>query len=139
MTTFCTAVPARRPAHERGFTLIEALIALMVFSIGVLALAAVVPYGTNRVGKATGQTRSGELATERAEILLSTPYDDGDLTAGWHNDTANPYQVLYHVRWNVEDNQPITSCKRVTVVVNRPTLTSPTVAKVVIVVPEAGS
>lgn len=130
----------RRARPIAGFSLVEVLIALIVFAIGVLGLAMVIPAGTKRVSKAGQQTRASQLAAMRAEQLLTTPYDDSDLSAGTHTDGANPHDGRYYIQWNVTDNSPIASCKRVTVTVKRNntnTLT-PVEAQVTVVVPQSG-
>jgi prepilin-type N-terminal cleavage/methylation domain-containing protein len=127
-----------RSDGERGFSLVEALIALVVFSLGALALVAMVPLGTRKSSAAAQHTLASELAARSAERLLVTPYDEAVLDAGNHNDSANPYFTRYYVKWNVEANQPISRCKRVTVTVHRPALNSPAVARLVVVKPEWG-
>lgn len=130
----------RRARSRAGFSLVEVLIALFVFAIGVLGLAMVIPAGTNRVGKAGQQTRASQLAAMRAEQLLTTPYDDSDLDAGTHTDSANPHDGRYYLQWNVTENSPITACKKVVVTVKRNntnTLT-PLEAQVTVVVPRSG-
>jgi prepilin-type N-terminal cleavage/methylation domain-containing protein len=127
------------PAHKiRGFTLIEVMVALIIFAIGLLALALCVPMATKRVVKAGSQTRASSLASEAAEELLTIPYGDGDLTAGTHDDTANPHESVYYVRWVVEDNVPSPNCKRVTVKVARNSASRPAEAQIVIVTTQSG-
>ena len=128
----------RRSRSNAGFSLVEVLIALIVFAIGVLGLALVIPTGTNRVGKAGQQTRASQIAAMRAEQLLTTPYSDSDLDAGTHTDSSNPIDGYYYVEWSVTDDQPITACKRITVTVRRVSITSPIEAQVVIVAPQSG-
>lgn len=123
----------RRARAAAGFSLIEVIMALAVFGVGVLTLAAVIPFGIKRSNWASQQSRASELATVRGEALLEAPYLDDALTAGSHTDPNNPHVGSYHVEWNVEDNQPINSCKRVTIRVRRPTATSPVLAQVVVV------
>lgn len=126
------------PRDSSGFTLIEVLVAMIVFAVGALALGVCIPLGTSKIGKAGQQTRASILASERAEQLLITPYDHGDLTAGTHDDPANPQEGVYYVRWVVEVNQPITGCKRITVKVARNAASNTPAAQVIIVNPESG-
>ncbi len=128
--------PPRAPAA--GFSLIEVLVAFVVFAIGVLALAVVIPLGTNRIGRAGRQTTASTLAAQRAEQLLITPYDDGDLLAGSHTDANNPLNTRYYVKWTVTDNQPDTLCKRVLVQVSRGSVSAASEAAVTIVCPQSG-
>ena len=66
------------------------------------------------------------------------PYGDGDLTAGTHDDPANPHDGVYYVRWVVTDNAPATNCKRITVQVSRQSVTKPAEARLVIVTAQSG-
>lgn len=129
-----------RPVRDRaaGFSLVELMIALVVFGIGVLSLAAVIPLGVKRSNTASQQTRASELAATCAEQVLETPYLDADMTSGAHDDVNNPYPGGYYVRWTVEDGQPRTDCKRITVTVYRRTFSSLPMSTLVVVSPEAG-
>lgn len=134
-----TRSPARAGAlRDRGFTLIEVLIALVIFATGMLALALCVPMATKRIVKAGTQTRASSLASETAEELLTVPYGHGDLTAGTHDDPTNPHDGVYFVRWVVEDDQPLANCKRITVKVARRSATAAPEAQIVVVTPLSG-
>ena len=128
--------PARAP--ERGFTLIEVLVALTIFATSMLALALTVPLATKRIMRAGTQTRASSIASEAAEDLLTLPYGDGSITAGTHDDPANPRDGVYFVRWVVEDDQPTTSCKRITVKVARRSASNTPEAQLVIVTAQSG-
>lgn len=128
-----------RAHRAAGFTLIEIMIAMGVFAVGVLALGAVIPLGIKKSSSSAQQSRASELAASRAEELLHTPFSEPDMDAGSHDDPGNPYTGQYYLRWTVEDDVPISRCKRITIVVNRPTLTSPTVARIRLVTSDAGS
>jgi prepilin-type N-terminal cleavage/methylation domain-containing protein len=131
--------PVRTPASDAGFTLAEVLVALIVFAIGVLSLAALMPLGTNRVSRAGSQTNASSAAAAAAERLLQTPYLDSSITAGNHTDDGNnPYPPNIWVEWNVEDDQPITDCKRITIIAHWPNIASTRTAQLVIVVPHSG-
>jgi type IV pilus assembly protein PilV len=122
----------------KGFTLVETMIALVVLSLGVLALASLMPMGTKKISNSASRTRASELAATLAERLLSTPYADSALVAGSHTDDESPYEGQYYLSWSVEDDQPISACKRVTVYARWPTSTSSQNARVVVVTPRAG-
>ena len=138
-TSYASPRPLRRTSRAQGgFTLIEIMVALVVFAIGVLALGVTIPSATRRISTAGAQTRASSVATERAETLLITPYDDGDLTAGTHTDPSNPIDGIYYLKWVVTDNQPITGCKRVVVSVSRWGVNRSPEAAVTIVTPQSG-
>jgi type IV pilus modification protein PilV len=121
---------------EAGITLIEVLVAVVVITVGVLALGAVIPTGIHRVTDSESETRASALGSERSEQLLITPYDHEDLDAGAHADDANPHDGLFNVLWNVEVDQPVTDCKRVTVTVQRAS-NNRVLSKLVIVIPRS--
>ena len=133
------AVPAARPARtQAGFTLIEIMFAMVIFSIGVLALMACIPMASKGVMKSGAQTRAASIASEAAENLLTVPYGNATLTSGTHNDPANPHDGLYYTRWVVEDDQPLTSCKRITITVARGAVANTPVVTLVVVTPQSG-
>lgn len=123
----------RRAAPHAGFTLIEVMIALVVFAIGVLGLAITIPLGSKRIVNAGQQTRGSAMAAEQAETMLEMPYGAGDLTAGTHDHAGNPLPGNYYVRWVVTDDQPVTGCKRIVVTAMRRSVTATPEATLVIV------
>ena len=136
MTTH--SVPARASSRDtRGFTMLEVLVALIVIGIGVFSLTAMIPMGTRSNTKSGQQTRGSELAAVTMERLLSTPYNEPDLDAGSHNDTANPYPGGYYVSWSIDVDQPIAHCKRITVETHWPTATALNKVRLVGVNPQA--
>jgi type IV pilus assembly protein PilV len=135
MSARSLSTPASRRPAAAGFTMIELLIALAIFAVGVLTLAAIIPSGARRSDSAGQQTRASEFAAAQAEALLDVTYNDGDLSAGSHDDTANPHLRQYYVSWNVEVDAPIANCKRVTVSVRRSSTLGPVLARLVILKP----
>jgi len=127
---------SRRP--QAGFTLIEILFAIVIFGMGVMALMACVPMASKRVMKSGAQTRASSIASEMAEQLLTMPYGNSSITAGTHNDPANPRDGLYYTQWTVEDDVPIASCKRITINVARNAVSNPSIARIVVVTPKSG-
>ena len=140
LPTAPATLPVARPTrhNEAGFTLIEIMFAIVVFGIGVMALMACVPMASKRIMSSGAQTRASSLAAEAAEHLLTVPYGNSLITTGTHDDAANPHDGLYYTRWVVEDDTPITSCKRITVTVARGAASNAPQARVVIVSPRSG-
>ncbi len=128
-------VPAR--SSERGFGLLEVAIALVVLSIGILGLAAILPAGTRSAAKSGDLTRASELTSRLAEKLLATPYSNAGLSAGTHLDSPYPAVGSYYLSYSVEDDQPISNCKRITITAHWPQPDSPNPLKLVIVNPRA--
>jgi len=127
-----------RASLRAGFTLVEVMVAMVVFAVGVLSLATLMPSGSGSVNRSADQTRASELLSQSAENLLSASYNDSTLVAGSHTDPGNPYDGRYYIRWEVQDGQPIAECKRVTITAGWPLSLSFPGASVVIVKPRSG-
>ena len=85
----------------RGFTLIEVLIVITIFSIGILAVAAMQMTSTKGNASARRMTEASALAEKQIENLMLLPYDHADL-----DPTHNPHvsaQGPYSVNWNVTE------------------------------------
>lgn len=128
---------ARMRHRESGFGLLEVAMAIVVLAVGILGLAALTPMGTRSAAKSGEVTRASELASALAERLLSTPYGNPDLAVGPHQATPYPSPGGYYLTWQVEEDQPIPLCKRVTITIQWPDPSSANQAHLVIVCPRA--
>jgi len=99
---------------NRGYTLIEVLIALAIFAIGFLSLASIQIKSITQNSSAKMYTEATAMAVESLERLISLPFDHSDLNQGDnpHSRTAGGYTI----EWNVQDNVPVTAVK--TIIVN---------------------
>jgi type II secretion system protein I len=75
---------AARPTDQKGFTIIEVMIAIAIFSIGILAAWALQHSSTRGNTRARHVTLAASAATDRLEQLSLLPYAHGDLAAGAH-------------------------------------------------------
>lgn len=68
----------------RGFSLIELMIALIVLSVGILAVARLFPAGTRGQTQDRMQVTASYHATEEVERLAGLAWTDGELSLGSH-------------------------------------------------------
>jgi type IV pilus assembly protein PilV len=100
------------PNDQKGFSLIEILIAMTIFAIGVLALAQMQVTAIRGNAFSSTTTDGTTLAQDRIERLMTTPYDDANLNAGNHGPET---QGVYNVSWNVVNDTPVANTKTVNV------------------------
>ncbi len=96
-------------SNDKGFTIIEVLVVIGLFAIGILAVASmqVTAFQGNR--SAMLQTNAITLATERMENLISQDY--AAIVSG--NDT----EANFDISWTVLNDTPMNNTKTITVTV----------------------
>ena len=99
---------------NRGFTLIEVLIAMAIFSIGILAIGSMQVTSINSNARARMHTEGYTWVGNRIEGLTTLSYDDDDLTAGDHGPVA---EGTYAISWTVQDDTPVVGAKTIRVTV----------------------
>jgi len=113
---------------EDGFTLIEVLIAITIFAVGLLAVAAMQTSAIKMNSTAGKLTNLSTWGMDKIEELSALPY-----TNPWLEMAGNPgnpppatdsagnthVQVSgdYTISWTVIDDNPLTSTKNITVTV----------------------
>ena len=114
---------ARGREQERGFTLIEVMVAVLLLALGLAALAAVQITAVTVNARANGMTRLVTMAQERLEALLALPYNHPNLldtAAGAAKTTydAAPGDVPdgHRVYWCVNEDFPRPQLKTIDVV-----------------------
>ena len=108
----------RNPANlgnRDGFTIVELLAALLLFGIGLVALAQSLPRGMEVRDRGRRMTVATQLAREQVETLRSLPFSDSDLSAGAHVNDEVLFNGRYHCSWTVQENTPIQDMKRIEV------------------------
>jgi len=97
-----------RPVREKGFTLVEVLIAITIFAYGILAVAGMQIASMKGNTSARDLTEASTVGSDQLEKLMLSAYDsisDGSRT-----------KDIYGITWNVQDNTPQPDTK--TVIVN---------------------
>lgn len=120
---------------QNGFTLIEVLIAMTIFAIGILAVAFMQVTAITGNSFSCNLTGATTLAGDRMDALMNLDYNnhpdlsdaDGDGLAGLdhatgvtadHNRTyTGETNVVYNVFWNVADSIPNPGAKTVRMIV----------------------
>jgi type IV pilus modification protein PilV len=96
-----TAIRMREIKQQGGFTLIEVLIALTIFAVGLLAIAAMQTSAIRMNSTAGNISELSALGMDRLEGLIGLPYDNSQLdTTVSHTDTSPP--PGFTVTWTVD-------------------------------------
>ena len=100
---------------EKGIGLVEIIIAMLIFAVGITAAIRTLPVSNTSTTRARNLTTATNLAQQKIEELMGVPYDDAQLSAGNYNDADNPIERIYTRTWTVTDNDPIQDMKTVSV------------------------
>ena len=119
MLTKQTTHKIKTKRENRGFTLIEVLIAMAIFSIGILAIGSLQLISINSNASARMHTEGYTWVADRIEWLATLPYDDDDLTETVtdgvpHGPVA---EGTYAISWTVQDDTPVVGAKTIRVTV----------------------
>jgi prepilin-type N-terminal cleavage/methylation domain-containing protein len=118
-------MPETRPPGERGFTLIEVMVAIVILTVGLLSLAQMMVLATNSNSLSGRMTSASALAKEQLERLKAAPFytdpvtrtrnpalqDGGNIDVPGGEGFAQHYDAeglpvggggLYEVRWEIE-------------------------------------
>ena len=106
------AIQTKKAGNHDGFTIIEVVIAMAIFTIGILAVASLQVATINGNSSARKITEAVTLAENRLETMLNLPYagiTDGQATEG-----------AYTTSWSVAENVVADNTKFLTVTVTHP-------------------
>ena len=111
--------PQQRADAERGTSLAELMIALVILSVGLFAVAQLFPAGSRAQNESRMVTAANYYAQERLEQFVNLPWSHSDLTPGRHpagsaTEDLGSWQRFYVVE--VMD-EPLDNLKKVTVTV----------------------
>lgn len=119
--------------QNKGFTIIEVLIAMFILAVGLLSLVTMQVTGIKGNATANRISKGSSFSAERIEKLFALDWTHADLaddqaptgTAGLNETgaTADGSVVtadgVYTIYWNVADNTPMPDTKKIRVIVKR--------------------
>jgi prepilin-type N-terminal cleavage/methylation domain-containing protein len=115
---FFERVAMDRSTDRKGFALIEVLMAMVIFTVGILALAGLQITTINSNAAAWMQTEATAIGARIVERLRSLPFDHEDLLP-----TVHPHSMPasgswpYTVSWTLRADIPVKGTKSVRVTV----------------------
>lgn len=99
-----------------GFTLIEVLVAMVIFSISSLAVSSLMVGSMQRISDNGQSSEAISLAQKALEGLRSAPYDD--LATGSDLDIpSSTGGTTFDVNWRVYKDNPMVGVKKIVVTV----------------------
>lgn len=108
----------RTSRSQLGIGLIEIIVAMLVFAVGIAAALRTLPSSNQAASKARNLTIATNLAQEQIERLMAAPFSDASLSPGTHLDPRNPINNHFRRSWFVVDNLPVSGMKTVDVTVS---------------------
>ncbi|MCX5880491.1 MAG: prepilin-type N-terminal cleavage/methylation domain-containing protein [Deltaproteobacteria bacterium] len=105
---------------EKGFTLIETLMAIAIIAIGLLALAALQTTAISGTGKANKHSMAVLLAEDQIENYKNIPYDSIPSSPSTESGTPLSSWGIFTRTTIVQDGSPVPGSKTITVTVSWP-------------------
>ena len=90
--------------QQKGMTLIEVMVSLMILAVGILGVFQSFPVAVKREGVAKNNSTASYLAQGQIETLLSYEYDDDALSIGT---TTTSTDSNYQIQTNISYVSPL--------------------------------
>ncbi|HET6347649.1 MAG TPA: prepilin-type N-terminal cleavage/methylation domain-containing protein [Candidatus Krumholzibacteria bacterium] len=107
--------------NQQGVGLVEIMVALLIFGIGVVAAVRMLPQSSVKTTHSRNKTTAVNIAQEKMEELMADGFKDADLDPGVHDDPLNPISGHFNRSWTITDSTPVDGMKLISVTVTFPT------------------
>ena len=107
-------------SNQRGFTLIEIIVASFILVIGVSMLGSVITGVVKKNFLSLRHTQAVILAQNKIEELLNEGYNSPNMNDGYYENPLNPTNGtadssgVFYQYWEIEDVNPIEKAKLIT-------------------------
>jgi Tfp pilus assembly protein PilV len=91
----------RLPVDRGGFTIVETIVALVILTVGILAVATVSSTSIYQVRRSQDLTNSAMAAQRVMEQIMEANFDS--VKVGKYMDTISITGIDYYVGWSVEN------------------------------------
>jgi len=108
--------PDLGPGRQEGYTLIEVMVAMVIFAVGILAAASMQTTAVGGNSVAYDITNTVTMATNQLEYLTSLPWDHDAAATADHNRVEGDFTIY----WNIAESRPMANMKTVNVIVVTP-------------------
>lgn len=108
------------PRTERGFTLVEVIMASFILVIGIGIISSIIATVTQKNFYSHRHTQAVILAQNKIEELLNDGYESPNLADGDYVNPLNPVNAtgdsagVFSQFWTIDDLMPIPSSKQIT-------------------------
>ena len=105
---------------EKGFTLIEVVMATLILTIGIAIIGSVISGIVQKNFYSQRHTQAVLLAQNKIEELLNDGYENPNLNEDTYENTLNPVNAtgdsngIFYQFWEVDDLNPIPRSKLIT-------------------------
>ena len=102
---------------QRGFTLVEVMVALGILAFGILAIASMQTAALSGTTTANTVTVGTTVGMDKMEKLLALSYSNANLSNGTHGPESAD-NGFYEINWEVRENDIRNNTKTIIVTVN---------------------
>lgn len=124
---FTPAMEGHLSDREAGFSLIEVLIAMLIVTIGLLAVGTMQVSALGGCASALSQSEAVGWGQAVVDEVLARPFDSDYLRSGTHPMADDPADIVpvtgarargYTINWDVANDSPVPQAKSVTATVS---------------------
>jgi prepilin-type N-terminal cleavage/methylation domain-containing protein len=108
-----------KSGNQQGFTIIEALIAITLLAVGILAAATMQISAITGNSRANRITEANAMVADKVEWFMSRPYADDPADPVFVDDCEWSADGNYEICWTVEEDAPLDNTRTIRITVQQ--------------------